>query len=130
MMFSRAFTLPEANALVPLLEESLGRVHAQFLEARALHDAIDSAKDAGPAHKQLTVLERQMATSLAELTTWGVTVQALDPPLVEVPADREGRRVALSWQLGEPAFQHWHANDEVARHPIATGDDFGVPILH
>jgi hypothetical protein len=142
MMFSRAFTLPEANALIPLLEDNLGRMHAQLLQARALQDEIEGtrasadgaagvASSAGDAHKALTRLEKSMAQTLAHVATWGVAVKGLDPVLVDVPAVRAGERVHLCWQLGEPSFSHWHSLDDGAegRRVITDDDDFGAPVL-
>jgi hypothetical protein len=144
MMFSRAFTLPEANALVPLLEESLSRVHAQFREARALHDELEGqtaavspgrgtgAPTGEAARRALSKLEKSITRSLVDVSTWGVSVKALDPPLVDVPATKDGQRVHLCWRLGEAGFSHWHPADEglEGRRPIEAGDDFGTPTSH
>ena len=84
------------------------------------------------ARRALSKLERSIAQSLADVSSWGVSVKALDPPLVDVPAHKDGQRVQLCWRLGEQVFSHWHPADEgfAGRRPIEEGDDFGTPTSH
>lgn len=141
MMFTRDFTLAEANALVPLLQETLTAAHTQLQQAKALHQEIESAQASAAlgvsattenAQAALARLEIGIAELLAHVSLWGVSIRAIDPPVVEASARMHGMPVMLTWKLGEPAFTHWHASDEsfAARRPIEEGDDFGTPLVH
>ena len=69
-------------------------------------------------------LVEQLHAFLGEIGTSGVQVRDLKRGLLEFPARRAGRRVLLSWEVGEPSLDYWHEADagREARRPI---DDDG-----
>jgi hypothetical protein len=58
---------------------------------------------------------------MATIEALGVLLKDLELGLVDFPAERDGRRVLLCWQYGEPEVAFWHGTEEgfAARKPIA-----------
>ena len=143
MLLPKVFTVEEANALVPLLQEAFDRVHALIGRAQALRETIEAtqalaartASNAAPQASRLSPVltdelasvERAVEHELMELHRLGVVVKALEPGTVDVWAQKGTEWVHLCWQNGEHAFGHWHAVAEgiANRKPIGTADEFG-----
>jgi hypothetical protein len=58
---------------------------------------------------------------MASIEALGVELKDLELGLIDFPAEREGRRVFLCWQYGEPEVAYWHGTGEgfAARKPLA-----------
>lgn len=142
MMLPRVFTVEEANALVPLLQESFDRIHALIGRAQALRETIEATKnvvqrgpDGAPQASRLSPVltdelasvERAVEHELIQLHRLGVVVKALEPGTVDVWAQRGTDWVHLCWQNGETQFGHWHPVHEgiAGRKPIGSPDEFG-----
>ena len=144
MLFPRAFTVDEANALVPLLAERFKQISALLADGRRLQTALEEAEtqvdtegregsrvavaSAGHLGQELSALEASLREHLWELMRAGVQVKALEPATVDVRALRKGQPVNLCWREGEPAFGHWHQLDETFadRHAIEDDGLFGA----
>jgi hypothetical protein len=121
----RLFTVDEANAalvFVRPLVERLVEYRADLLAAQARlaelaaevagnGGGIDPGKRTAYARTAASAEERirETAASLDEL---GVVVKDLDAGLVDFPAERDGRRVFLCWQLGEERVAYWHGLED------------------
>jgi hypothetical protein len=143
MLLPKVFTVEEANALVPLLQEAFDRIHALVGRAQALRETIEATqtlaqRGVGTAAPQasrlspvladeLKSVERAVENELMDLHRLGVVVKALEPGTVDVWAQRGTEWVHLCWQNGEHGFGHWHAVHEgiAGRKAIASGDEFG-----
>jgi hypothetical protein len=134
----RYFTLAEAQALVPKLDERLRRavaLKAALAEAagelegeserirmtggaqvdrRKLLDAI-SRRDTAAAHL------REVLTSIQES---GCMVKDLDMGLLDFPTLFRGEEVCLCWKLGEPEIRFWHGTNEGFRGRKPIDQDF------
>lgn len=143
MILPRVFTVSEANALVPLLVERMGRIEKLVGDAQVLQDRLEgnapsadrvgegvAMVDAGDPHTSLQVVEKMIQDELTGIGRLGVTVKGLTPPTVDAPALRNGRPVNLCWSLGEDAFDHWHPVDRGydERVPLDEADDFGAEL--
>lgn len=138
MILPRVFTLPEANALVPLLDEHLGRIERLTGEVRGLHEHIDvpapsadapAVAEAGKAHDAMRKVEEQIRAEVLALLRVGAHVTALAPPTVDLPARLRGRRVHLSYVLGEDEVAHWHTTESgEARWRIEDTAAFGADL--
>ena len=123
-MTNRYFTLEEAQALVPWLQETFdtieplkeqltgarekvqslvnrmqsnggGKAEGALEEAtRALHEAQD-----GMDERAYTIVER------------GIVLRDVEQGIVDFTSIRDGREVYLCWRAGEPSITHWHEVD-------------------
>lgn len=120
----RFYTLPEANAKVPELEESLARVSEHVARARALDDQVNDLEvvwgskvlDAAcPDNKSYLEFKRGLGAEeeavdgvLKSITGQGIEVKDLATGLVDFYAKRGGEVVYLCWRRGEPQVAFWH----------------------
>lgn len=136
MLFSRTFTLAEANALLPYLVDEALRLRTAFLRVREM-DAAPEQGAASHAGEQVdatsgvlagerAALEGEIVDALTALARAGATVR-LDPPGIDVGAVNEGQRVRLHWLEGEGTFTLWRDSDGRLLE-IDDPDAFGAPI--
>ena len=120
-MRARHFTLLEANALLPWLEEqfaALMPVRDELVEQQerilALlrlrrnnghtnHD--DEYTEAQQAVDRLTAALQDRVRVIAQE---GILVRDVGRGLVDFPSMREGQEVYLCWLRGEPEIAYWH----------------------
>jgi hypothetical protein len=134
----RYFTLAQAQALIPDVEERLRRavsLKAALAEAvgelgaeservrmaggalvdrRKILDAV-SRRDSAAAHL------REVLESIQET---GGQVKDLDMGLLDFPTLLRGEEVCLCWKLGEPAIAFWHGPEEGFRGRKPIDADF------
>jgi hypothetical protein len=143
----RFFSLREANALVPTLQET-------FARARELRDALARVQSdlaatghpaAGPSldldsaapppvqalQRRGQSLQRDLLALLREIAELGIEVKAADG-LVDFRSRLRGRIVYLCWRFGEEGIAHWHELDTgySGRKPLPSGADFIGDPLH
>ncbi len=139
-MFRRAFTVEEADALLPLARSTLRRVRAAGAAARRRADRIavlgvlwgqavretshpDHAEYA--AHRDKLDHIRRRVEHLVEtrFTAHGVRFPpgGIEHGLLDFPTTLDGRWVFLCWRLGEDRVSHWHELDGgfAGREPIS-----------
>ena len=115
------FTLEEANALVPWLEETFARmmplrqdlVQAQeqllgLLRRRRSNGHSSSEEEITAARREVDRLTQQLQEQLKEITDRGILVRDVGRGLVDFPAYREGREIYLCWLRGEARIDYWH----------------------
>ena len=134
----RYFTLAEAQALVPAVEERLRRavsLKATLAEAAGELDAeskrirmtggalVDRRKllDAMSRHDAAAAHLRDVLASIHES---GCVVKDLDTGLLDFPTLFRGEEVCLCWKLGEPAIRFWHGAQEGFRGRKPIDDEF------
>lgn len=114
----RFFSLDEANAALPRLNELLERL----MQARRV--IIDARPELWPVLKKsignggskkagemLVEFERVQAAHKA-IEAMGVLLKDADSGLVDFPHRRpDGREVYLCWRYGEPEVAFWHEGD-------------------
>ncbi len=128
-MESDQFTLDEANALVPWLEETFQRLAQQRQEHLALQERLTGLlqrrESNGPAggNEELTEaqegvdrLARQLEDGVEEILDRGIIVRTVDTGLVDFPSQREDREVYLCWIRGEERIDFWHETDRGFAH--------------
>ena len=126
-MSRKAFTVPEANALIPELEDVLREIERQRETAREHHqklqilDALWGPKltQAGnPDHDEF-LRHRQGIATAARAIDWIVHTEilgrgvrfpqgGLEHGLLDFPTTWEGRWIYLCWRIGEPEVTTWH----------------------
>lgn len=123
-MGTRIFTVEEANALVPKLEEGfrlvlrlraeLRQAYAQLEQAghapswESLHAPSEVPDTIRSVHGRFLALAMAMAEQFEAIVATGVQVKDPETGLCDFPGVRDGRAVQLCWKLGEPAVEFWH----------------------
>jgi hypothetical protein len=129
----RYFTVPEAQALLPRLRETLDALRRTRDEAMLKKTQIDmlwKRLDAGEAvlgavgeeQQRLDALAARLAAIARDVEETGCILRDVDAGLVDFPARvRGGRTVFLCWRLGEPEIAYWHGTGEgfAGRKPLA-----------
>lgn len=128
--FRRAFTVKEANALLPLLESVLDDLEEHRLELEAHMDRIQVldviwgaslTEDSNPDREEFLAeraavrdaIQRIEAVVSARIAPLGVRFPpgGLEHGLVDFPSTLDGRWVFLCWRRGEPQVESWHELD-------------------
>lgn len=123
----RAFTVEEANALLPLLEEVLDRLEDHKAEIERRHvrmqlldvlwgprllEAANPDHAEATAHRAAILAAAQEIERLIEEEVIGRGVRfppgGLEHGLMDFPTTWEGRWVYLCWRRGELAVSAWH----------------------
>lgn len=132
----RVFTLAEARAMLPRVEALLAEVQAtraaigeqqaliQAVRRSATGDGSAVQNGTGALERRLREMARQLRASVEAITELGVQIKDLDRGLVDWVAEREGRRVYICWQRGEPEIGWWHELDAgfAGRQPIVPDE--------
>ena len=124
-MRERHYTLEEANAALPWLEEMLAhmvplrdRLEAQQLELMSLmqhrsgNGATSHDQEIEEAERTQDDLAQQLRQDLQEITGRGIIVRDIGRGVVDFRSDREGQTLFLCWLRGEPQIEYWHGTDE------------------
>lgn len=134
-MENKIFTLNEANALLPQLNEDLRNLQAlakQFEEKyvelhknKAIHEKSSaravSVKD--PFFEEEVKLDFMRAEAdllIENFKRKGVLLKAIEPGLIDFPAIVDGQEVLICWQQGEDQITHYHGLDDgfIGRKPL------------
>lgn len=120
-MKRRYFTVEQATALVPALEQGFSRVLQLRVQLKLLarrfdgeHRLLAEGDDATlpPALYRARATAKGLIELLAEevegIERLGCVVKDLDQGLVDWYARKDGREVLLCWRLGEKRVDHWH----------------------
>lgn len=123
------FTHERANrALVlvrPIVADLVAR-HRELtelrIEARALPPG-DDTRDRQLLLERIDGCVARLDRLRRELVDVGVVLRDWSSGLVDFPAERQGRRVWLCWQLGEPEVSYWHELSDgfTGRRPVDAG---------
>jgi hypothetical protein len=129
-MMERAFTVEEANALIPTLEATLAGVRLRTAELQRRYEQVQIldalwgeklVEPATPDHDEF-VAHRSGIERLAgeieaiietEIRGRGIRFPqgGLEHGLLDFPTTLDGRWVYLCWQSGEPRVEAWHELD-------------------
>lgn len=99
----RYFTPEEANDLLPEVEPLVHRARDLAHQFRSL--------PADAARTERETIRAQVMDVVTCLNAYGVELNGLSKGVLDFPGIRNGRQVALSWQLGEERVRHWHDPD-------------------
>ena len=112
--FRKLFSVEEANALLPelneLLEEARARRNAMREKSPDLRPILEASSGNGGGKKgsEFGVDAYRLHLSLGRITELGVVLKDLDSGLLDFPHLREGRVVFLCWHPPEERVGYWH----------------------
>lgn len=129
-MTRRAFTVEEANGVLPTVRRTFRTIQERRTAARERRNALqvldllwgDGVHDSGnPDHVEYLEHRRALGDHLGEIERLiqeeivgrGIRLPAggLEYGLVDFPTTLDGRWVYLCWRSGEPEVGHWHEVD-------------------
>ncbi len=114
---TKLFTVKEANALLPRIRVLLETMFALRKETLAIRrdvwPVLEKAAGNGGNRQtsKLILLFNEFEKLLNELHSFDCRLKDLELGVVDFPALREGRKVYLCWQYGEPEVAFWHDID-------------------
>jgi len=124
-MRERHFTLDEAKAQLPWLEEVFARVvpmrdqlEAQqgellsLLRQRGSNGATSKDQEIGDLQRTVDELTGQIKQELEEINLKGIIVRDLGRGLVDFRSERDGQEIFLCWLRGEGDIGYWHGTNE------------------
>lgn len=112
--FSKLFTVEEANALLPRLQELLEdmAVHRAATREKAPHlEPIlksSATNGGGKAGSEYGVEAYKLHLAIERIRELGVILKDFDIGLLDFPHEREGRVVFLCWHPPEERIGYWH----------------------
>lgn len=126
MSKDKLFTLEQANALLPQLEQLLGDLVSLRDEMAAHAQTVESflpkakGNGGGDRANQFVIKMQHFQALLQTIEAIGCEVKDLDSGLVDFRAERDGRIVYLCWKRGEDRIAFWHELDTgfIGRQPL------------
>ena len=112
--FERLFTVEEANALLPTLQEILDDValHRDALREKAPHMEpileASTGNGGGRTGSEYGLETYKLYLAVERIRELGVVLKDLDMGLLDFPHEREGRIVFLCWHPPEERVAYWH----------------------
>lgn len=112
--FSRLFSVEEANALLPKLNELLEDIalHRDAVREKAPHlePIMRSAatNGGGRVGSEYGVEAYNLYAAIERVRNLGVLLKDLDTGLLDFPHERDGRVVFLCWRPPEERVEFWH----------------------
>ncbi len=110
-MSGRLYDRERAEAALPMLRDMLPRIREA---RRALIDASERITEAvaadggGVSGGDWFAAQERLRTDLTALADAGILLRDPETGLVDFPAERDGERVFLCWQLGEETVAFFH----------------------
>ena len=116
----RYFTVEEAEALIPQLEQIFEAVAELTAQAEVKVASLRRRADAGETDPAAAAIERSQLQFLAQgvnerlekIAELGGLPKGVQPALVDFPFRLEGRDAFLCWRLGEKRITHYHGENE------------------
>jgi hypothetical protein len=120
----RRWSVEEANARLPAMQELLPQLRGWVVRLGAIHEQSEwmtkfwgKELEAGdnPHHalkvsleEEWTRLTERLESIVRALNDEGIEIKDLDHGLIDFHARRDGEDVYLCWKDGEAAVLHWH----------------------
>ena len=115
----RYFTLPEANATLPLVRRIVADIMSAYPKWRDLVSSFElvaaqARPERGESAEQvrlrteIEVAAKDIASYLSELEQIGCVFKGFDQGLVDFYGKRDDRDVFWCWKVGEAKIEYWH----------------------
>jgi len=119
------FTLEEANALVPWLEETFAQLAylqeeladrqndlSALIRLRSGNGSGGKEREIAEAQRRVESMTRQLQREVSQVTDRAIIVRDVGRGLVDFPSYREGQEIYLCWIRGEVQIEYWHGTNE------------------
>jgi hypothetical protein len=110
-----AYTLDEANALLPFLAPALVELRERYEEAVRIRSLVGAAAASNGWSNDRGSWSRTLARVdelIERLDGWNVLLRDVSTGLVDFPTVMNGQDAYLCWRLGEPEVAFWHPATE------------------
>ena len=116
MKHQRHYTLEQANAALPWVQERMERLRTarDDFSDEDVREALGEAtpgNGGGEPGRLVSEAFLELQAAAAELDALDIVVRDLERGLVDFPAIRDEREVYLCWEEGEPEIGFWHEAD-------------------
>lgn len=125
-MQPRYFTIREAEALLPELEQKVTELRRVYNEARELYDEVEEMRRRGyrrsgnvihlydeeTAETELEDVVEAANQLIQEIHAMGCHLKDIEMGLVDFPTVLDGEEALLCWRLGEKSIQYYHPADK------------------
>ena len=121
MSEEKLYTVEEANVMLPWVVEQLGiaaEAADRLSEARsdqAELEGLSRSNGHGDIDSRLSDVRADarraldaLRSVLDEFEARGIPVRDVDSGLIDLPGERDGKKVWLCWRMGEPEVGYWH----------------------
>ncbi|MDQ3982130.1 MAG: DUF2203 domain-containing protein [Actinomycetota bacterium] len=111
----KAYTVEEANALLPYLAPTLVELREKFELAESARESVARAAAGNgwsSKRERWSITMARVAELMERLQEWGVELRDISTGLVDFPAVRGDEEVFLCWRLGEPEVGYYHPRTE------------------
>lgn len=127
------FTLEEANALVPWLQQTFAQLSylqeeladrqndlLALIRLRGGNGSAAKEEEIAEAQRRVESMTRQLQQEARQVTDQGIIVRDIGRGLVDFPSYREGQQIYLCWIRDELEIEYWHGTDEgfASRKPL------------
>lgn len=122
------FTLEEANALLPQLQEDLIKLQllTQQFEMRfeMLQQLKHKRKEGNLPHvekgddpffeleSQLEFMRMEVELAIGNFERKGILLKMINPGLIDFPSELDGEEILICWKQGEEQASHYHTREE------------------
>lgn len=132
------FTIATANATLPLVRRIVEDVvtlsqEISDTQERLAFTVSDRDDLADEYSKELRAVEAEtekksllLESCIDELLELNTLTGSVREGFVDFPASRDGQKICLCWQLGEPEVMYWHCVDEACNHRQLVD----LPLVH
>jgi hypothetical protein len=107
----RRYSVEEAEAALPDIRLRLERIRDArqelFHSGEVIKEQV-AADGGGFARPEYWEALETLKTEVTDLSERDIILRDAEAGLIDFPAEREGRRILLCWQLGEDHVSHWH----------------------
>jgi hypothetical protein len=121
-MYSRLFTVNEANELLPRLRPLVERILENIRRLKSVSETVIRRDQLDPEAPDLmeqlrrdgevTKLISQVQEWVEEINGHGCVCKGVEQGLIDFPCMLGAEVVFLCWQLGEPTVGFWHRIDD------------------
>jgi len=113
-MNAKVYTVAEARAILPEVKRLMGMAQSARDEILRLRpEAWPTLRKAAgnggnPSTNDLFQEFVKLESGVKGIMALGILVKDMDEGLVDILSERQGRKVYLCWQHGEPELTYWH----------------------
>ena len=128
--YSRLFTINEANALLPIVRPTIGRLLEIIRRLRVQSEIVIRAEQIDPEtpnlmrrlqqNGEIADLIKQINDAVNEVQQHGCVCKGVEQGLLDFPCQLGEEIVFLCWQYGEPEITYWHKIEDgfAGRRPL------------